>query len=138
MKRLLILLTASLLLACGGGGDSPSLPGIEFPLGGEVRLGLGQAGSISSEGVTLQFREVSEDSRCPLNALCIQAGKATIQVVAAKSGFGSQTVSLTVDAGQGFALFAGYQIKLLKLEPYPVAGQPIVPANYVATLLVAR
>jgi hypothetical protein len=136
-KILVILAAATALLACGGGDDS-SEPLIEFPLGGEVKLGLGQAGSISSEGVRLQFREVSEDSRCPLNALCIQAGKATVQVEASKSGVGSQTVAVTVGSGDGFSLFAGYRIQLVQLDPYPVAGQPIVPANYVATLKVSR
>ena len=138
MKRLLVLLSATLLLACGGGDDILSPSSIQFPLGGEVKLGLGQVGSISSEGVTLQFKDVTEDSRCPLNALCIQAGQATIQAVVAKSGVGSQTVSLTVGTGQGFALFAGYQIRLVQLDPYPVAGQPVVPANYLATLVVSR
>lgn len=136
MRKIFVILCTVLLVACGGGDDA--VASIKVPLGGEMKLAVGQVGEVSTEGVTLQFKDVSEDSRCPLNALCIQAGKATIHVAVAKSGVGSQTVSLTVGTGEGYSLFADYKIRLVALDPYPVAGQPVVPGNYVATLVVSK
>jgi hypothetical protein len=136
MKKLFVILCTVLLAACGGGDDA--VANVKVPLGGEMKLGVGQVGEVSTEGVTLQFKDVTEDSRCPLNALCIQAGKATVQLAVAKSGVGSQTVSVTLGSGDGYSLFADYRIRLVQLDPYPVAGQTIVPGNYVATLVVSK
>lgn len=133
------LAAAALVSGCGGGDDGFSLPsGTDFGLGVEVQLRIGQNGNIGAESFTMQFQGVTEDSRCPLNALCVQAGQATVQLAAQKSGFSVQQVALTIPGALAAVSYAGYTIRLTKLEPYPVAGQPIVPSSYVATFVVTR
>jgi hypothetical protein len=131
---------AALVAGCGGGDDDDfKLPsGTEFGLGVEVQLRIGQTGVISAESFSMQFQSVPEDSRCPINALCVQAGQATVQLVAQRSGFAAQSVALTIPGALASVSYAGYTVRLTKLEPYPVAGQPTNPASYVATFVVTR
>jgi hypothetical protein len=134
-----VLGLAALLAGCGGGDDDFKLPtGAEFGLGVEVQLRIGQSGQISAESFAMQFQSVSEDSRCPLGAVCVQAGQATVQLVASRSGVAAQQVALTIPGSLATVSYAGYTVRLTKLEPYPVAGQPTSPSSYVATFVVTR
>lgn len=84
--------------------------------------------AIAIDEVDIEFVEVLEDSRCPVNVNCIQAGRAVVLVnVYANgvfleerklqfypSGFSNESVTTLFNAD-------GLQITGLNLMPYPVA-----------------
>ena len=89
-------------------------------------------------GLTLRFESVSSDSRCPIDAICVWAGEAVVVMsLSTPSRSRVQREWRTTPAGAEVA-YAGYAIQLTGLRPYPSAGQPIPPGDYVATLKVIR
>jgi hypothetical protein len=98
---------------------------------------MGESTAIGSTGVTITFRAVTEDSRCPLNAVCVWQGNGRVALTLA-NGYGA-----TRDATLNTALdprrldFAGLRITLSGLAPHPT-GDPIDPADYVATFRIER
>lgn len=89
---------------------------------------LNYGNAIAIDEVDIEFVEVLEDSRCPANVNCIQAGRAVVLVnVFAHgeffeerklefypSGFSNQSITTLFNAG-------GLRITGMSLMPYPVA-----------------
>ena len=108
-------------------------------LGKPFELKFGQKASIDSEKIGITFANVTEDSRCPSDVVCIQAGQATIMVSVEVDGTGSGQQTLTVGPkGKDSAMFGQYSVKLVKLDPYPVSKVHTPPEDYVATLVVSK
>ena len=96
-------------------------------LGAEMMLRLGEAATISSEGLSIRFMGIDQDSRCPLGVECIWAGEVTAVVTLIKSRGNALEVNLTkgaVETGREKAKFEGYSIKLIDVMPYPSAKNP--------------
>jgi hypothetical protein len=128
------LLFISLLF--GNGCDSPSAA-TRVPLGRPFELA--PAASTQVDGLTLGFERVAEDSRCPIDALCVWEGDATVVVsLRARSG---EPVSFELHTGGGRpreAGFGDYTVRLVALLPALRSDRAIPPADYRATLIVTR
>jgi hypothetical protein len=113
-------------------GCTPSSPSIGVALGSEFTLKPGETARIDSTDLGVFFFGVLSDSRCPANAICVQAGDAVValRVGTAEVELRSNTVpERTVGI---------YKVRVVKLEPYPFSTQPIPPADYRASLVVTR
>ena len=127
------------LAACAsGGGTSPTPP--NPGLNEEFTLAPGQAASINGTNVRLTFERVSGDSRCPSDVTCVWEGDA---VVVLKVRVESTEVTREVHTQGGEprsrkAPAGDYVVTLVRLDPYPRSTEPIDPAAYRATLVVAR
>lgn len=92
--------------------------------GERVSAKLGESASVL--GVTVTPLEVLEDSRCPIDVECIQAGKLRIQATL-QSGLGT--------ADQEFELFEpitteGEEVTLIQAEPVPESTVTIDEGDY--------
>ena len=67
-------------------------------LGETFSVGVGEAVSVPTEGVTVTFSGLVSDSRCRPGQQCIVAGDATITVTVAKRGAAPATLTLNTDA----------------------------------------
>lgn len=87
---------------------------------------IGQGGVIlGTQVVPLQ---VVEDSRCPANAICIQAGTVRVEAeVTVDSKTSTQVFKLDTPVK-----FGNQTITLIKVEPYP-SGEEIKLADYLFT-----
>jgi len=92
---------------------------------------------IDGEKLTLSFTEINEDSRCPSDVQCVQAGQATITLRLTKDGAELATRTLTLPGAES-ATYMNYTVTLLELAPYPVSTHQTVASEYVATLVVAK
>ena len=101
------------------------------------RLGLAQRVTVGDAGLTLAFKTVKEDSRCPRDTQCIWAGRATVTIEVSKPGTAPQSLALTLPK-PATANYAGYAISLVALEPRPVARGRKQAAKHVATLVVRK
>ncbi len=81
-------------------------------------------------GVSIQILGIEEDSRCPLNAQCIQAG--TVRL-AAKVGGGDVTLSLDAPA-----VFSQGSVALSDVKPVPMVDVPRKDSDYEFTLTVYK
>lgn len=116
--------------ACGSGPTAPS------SIGWQATLAPGQAASIDGTGFSIRFDEVSGDSRCPGDALCIHGGDAIVAISVIEG-----TTTMSYDLHTGFDSPAVYQdltITLVSLDPYPFSSRPFDPSEYRATLRATR
>jgi hypothetical protein len=107
----------------------------------EVKVAAGETASIGDEGLTVTFLEVTEDSRCPSDAICVRAGHATVLVKFERDGQDLGEYSLSLGEGrenETAATMDGYTVKLVRLDPYPVSTSATQPGEYVAYLAVSQ
>ena len=100
---------------------------------------IGDAVTFGTNGAKIQFLEVSEDSRCPSDVVCVQAGSATILIGISGAGQFPSLFELSLDSGNeasASTFFGGFKITLEVLDPYPVSTVQTAEADYVVTLLV--
>jgi hypothetical protein len=125
MKTSVPLLAASLALAGCGAATPPPLPA-PIPADGLSRAALGQTVAVGGPKVTPLA--LVEDSRCPMNARCVWAGRVRVQV-RIDLGRGSERRELT----QGTPIpVADGTLELVEVQPdKPDASQEaIAPAAY--------
>ena len=84
----------------------------------------------------MTFDGVRADSRCPMDALCVWAGDATVTVRLSQPAATQAERALHTQAGGSEAQYLAYVIKLVTLAPYPRSDRQIRPDDYVATLAV--
>lgn len=133
VRALRPLAALALLAACVTVRPSPVAAGLDQ----SFRLGRGETAAVGADGLTVRFASVVEDSRCPLGVVCVRAGEARVHLELRAPGAGTDEVILATEGGQPrYASFAGYDVRLVDLDPRPRTGVPH-PA-YVATLRVSR
>jgi hypothetical protein len=125
-------------LLCVTGCDEKSPAGPTVPLNERFTLAPGQVAVIDDADLRVQFVRVTDDSRCPADAICIQGGDALVQVLAS-DGDDSTTLGLhTGDSSQASAVYRGVRITLVELQPYPFSSRTIEPEEYRATLTATQ
>ena len=132
-----ILTIASLLCISLSAGcvDHPTRPS-EVQFGQSFELHPGTS-AIVSDGLKVTFDGVRSDSRCPMDALCVWAGDATVAVRLSQPPATQAERALHTDPSGSEAQYLAYVIKLVALAPYPRSDRQIRPDDYVATLTVA-
>ncbi len=118
------------------GESEPSQP----TLGKPFRLEFGQVAILESGGLRIQFLEITEDSRCPIDALCVWAGQVTVLLGISGGDQPPSLVEITLEGGkerQAREQIGEYLIEFLALEPHPKSTEQIDMASYVATLAVS-
>jgi len=125
-----------LLAATACDEKSPIGPGI--PLNEHFTLARGDAAAVEGAAIGVQFVQVTNDSRCPADALCIQGGDAIVHIRVLDGGGTANYELHTGDARQSIAVHRDFTIQLVRLDPYPFSARPIDPSEYRATLLVRR
>ena len=131
MKKLIFLLSLAVL---AGASKCQQEVGNTFEPGKAFVLKMGEMAKCTCKSVAVRFVEVTEDSRCPKNTNCVWAGEVKTRLdingtmhELKLGGDGKATTPMEVD---------NYTIQLMEVNPYPVAGEKIDPASYVATIMV--
>src|SRR5262245_18702623 len=123
---------SSLGVGCAAHPAQPSRP-----LGQPFDLRAGVSTVVADE-LRVTFNGVRSDSRCPLDALCIQAGEAIVVLTLSQSAAAQAEREVRTTPALSEASYLSYVIKLVALAPYPRSTQQIRPEDYVATLTVDR
>ncbi len=98
----------------------------------EVLLRVGETKNIGDLVLTLE--SVPEDSRCPINAKCIWAGRVAISLIAREAGLAKTLVLKTDDAPVSFA---GVLLSIANVAPLKEMGA-ISSGQYVITIKVDK
>ena len=129
---LILVALAMLLGGCKEGGAVKAVQ-----LGEAATLKINDAVKVGEE-LTVTFKAVTGDSRCPQGTQCVAAGEATV-VLTAKAG--EKTEELTVKVGaaaENKVTLEPFAIRILKLDPYPAEGQTIQDADRASELRIDR
>lgn len=118
MKAMIPLLAAITLSACA------TVPLTQLPVRGDGLATIGQSTRVGALVVTPQA--VVEDSRCPINARCVWAGRLVLKTRIDGAGW-RETADLTL--GEPYRTH-GAGLALVSAEPGKMAGErPSPPAN---------
>jgi len=117
MRRLVFALSCA-ALSCS---NQPT----EVKVGEEFVLTLGQSVVVSGTEISITFSAVPQDSRCPVNVVCIWAGNAEVRLTL----YGGlpvpeQIAVLNTGLEPRSYDFARLELRLLDLTPQPVYDQP--------------
>ncbi len=127
MKYLLIY-SAFLLIQCNNSGTplNPA-PGHEF------EINYGQSRTLDNYPLTIKFKNVIEDSRCPENAVCVWEGNARIAIEVSQKDFILNTVLEPEEID-----YLGFKIRLIEVYPYPKINEQIEIEDYTIKLVVDK
>jgi hypothetical protein len=120
---------------------APLAPPVEITLDQPFRLALDQVGWLDSAGLGIKFHEMIEDTRCPRQVECEIPGWARISIYAWVTNIEPIEFNLYTDpaTNSNVVPYGEYQIRLLRLEPYPETPESnIAPQDYRATFVVSK
>ncbi len=105
--------------------------------GEEFSLSVGQSVEITGEDLKITFTEVSGDSRCPSDVVCVWAGEVTCLMKIEAGGVKSDVEFVQSGGTDSYSRmdFGNYRYTF-KVEPYPVSGQEISDSEYRLLLTV--
>ena len=109
----------------------PSTASVTLPQ--DVVLGVGAVGRVGDLAIT--FNRFVQDSRCPIDVQCIQAGAVNINVSFSN---GKQTVTKNMPSDEVPQEFGGYKISIVEIAPARKSGAEIDPRDYKITFHVSR
>lgn len=117
---------------------------VYVPLDRAVDVHVHQGVKFADSDLDLFFRRVASDSRCPKNVQCISAGEAVVTFEARIMKGPIETFNARV-VGEGAdtdtaaaAVYDGYRVWVLRLDPYPISGTTVDTTAYVMTLVVRK
>jgi hypothetical protein len=130
----------SIITAAQAQGASTAGAVVPAELDKPFKLKVGQQAAIDSEKIAISFLNVTEDSRCPSDVVCIWQGQASIKISAEANGTDAGQFVLTIGGNEKPSATFGkyYSVKMSGLEPYPVSTNQTEPEDYVATLVVSK
>lgn len=118
------MLCVLLLPAC----DEKTVTGPSVPLNQQFTLAPGEIAAIQGTSAGVHFLRVSEDSRCPADAFCVQGGDALVQI-AVRDRTADEFALHTGDSSRGSVVRDGLRIALIALQPYRSAAAPSRPTS---------
>lgn len=104
-----------------------------------VTLRIGESMTPPGTKAVVTVIDVSDDSRCPVDATCVWAGDATVTLRVQPAAGAAESVSLHIGlADSRSATVAGLHLRLEGLEPARRSDQPIERDQYRVALAVRR
>src|SRR5688572_2462617 len=145
MKRFLTAVLLLAVAACSTNGatdaDADATAAIAAALASgpiEVTLRAGEYKRVAGEQLGVGFTRVVEDSRCPIDAVCVWMGDGVAEIELAAGGGRTGKIELHTSLEPKSQIWNGAKITLLELAPAPRAAEPTRPAAYSVRLQVER
>ena len=118
-------------------GTTPPSGSIQVNTAQDFELKAGQSAKVTSTPITVIFRSVAQDSRCPSDVTCVWAGDGAVKIGLQSTTASSQETTLHTALDPKTVDYSGYRIRIVSLSPYPKSGSPISADKYVVTLNVS-
>lgn len=141
MKNLYFLIVICTFLTIALGHNfvfadfSPNTNGTQF------QLKANQTYFLESDGIKIQFLNVTADSRCPSDVTCIWEGEAKVLVNVIENNQDLGNFTLTSRGGQpdlAVQAFDGHTIQVVNVEPYPISTKKLTLSDYSVTFAISR
>jgi len=140
MLRTFVMAVCCSFAVLGGAGcgnptaTDPTPESALLPASREVVLDYGEDIRLEGSVLRLNFAEVWEDSRCPVDVTCVWAGNGKV-VIGIAAGMGpTHALFLNTTLEPLSVVWSGIRVTLLELTPAPHAGIKIPPEDYAVRL----
>ena len=124
------LLVIAIAAACETGPNNPNTQQLGKD---EFSVAYGRDVAVPGTIARLGFEQVTQESRCPSDVVCVWEGEVTL-VLGITVGDGP-TVPQTINLRGGVSApvtIQGVTVTLFRVDPYPVSTEPHGPEDYVA------
>lgn len=119
------------LTACAEATEPELTPDVAVvPAAVEMTLRMGQGGEVAGSAVKVQLLRVPEDSRCPIDAICVWAGNAVVELGIRVGGGAATPLQINTNLEPRHADWHGVRITVLDLQPAPRAAEPTRQDGY--------
>lgn len=134
-KPIEVGLAAALLLAtaaCSGPVEpAPSAQEASFERAGDLHLSIGETKVVPGTSVRVTFVGVAEDSRCPVDVVCVWQGNVEAVLDLEVAGSGPAVRAHLNTAVEPDAVgFGGLTFTIAAVRPLPYDGREIDPEDY--------
>jgi len=102
----------------------------------QITLRHGQEKSVEGTAIHVRFLSVPEDSRCPIDVVCVWAGDGVAEIGLAVGSGPTTPVRLHTTLEPRSADWNGVRVTLLELSPAPRAATPTKAEDYAVRLQV--
>jgi hypothetical protein len=112
---------------------------VQVLLDEELCLSIGQHAFVTGEDLAVTFKEVTEDSRCPSDVICVWAGRVSCVVELTHAG-SSERMTLTepgLTSEYTAEVYEEYKLAF-HVAPYPEAGKEIADDAYRLHLIISK
>ena len=106
---------------------------IEPKLDEEIQIKFGESVSLEKGSLTIKFKSLVGDSRCPQGVVCVWAGNAEVILEVSRNEIALNTALDPREEGVG-----DYNIQLQDIIPYPKAGEELKPEDYIVKIVVSK
>jgi hypothetical protein len=139
MKKVILLIGFIALVAISCVNDIEEYPPFSFNNNSPsdsllINLEYGK-GIIVNNSITVEFFDVTADSRCPMDAMCIWPGDAEV-ILKLTNGSKSEEIKLHTFLQPSFYRFGDYLIQLKSMAPYPISTHKIEKEEYKAEIVI--
>ena len=124
------------LLAGAIGCASVDTPVVAADPGIAFALPLGKTASVNGNSARITFNKVTDDSRCPVDVVCIWAGDAKVELAIVRNGSPADTRVISITSPNNEVVSGDLRIRLVGLAPAPRQSEPSARRAYVAQLIV--
>jgi len=137
MKRMMLGALLMALVACGDPAGPDVTPDTAVvPASTDMTLRMGEELAVGGSVVKILFARVVEDSRCPIDAICVWAGNAVVEL-GIRAGMGPTfPIQLNSMLQPQAAEWNGVRITLIEVQPAPRAAVPTRPEDYTVKIRV--
>jgi hypothetical protein len=131
------------LISCGflfiaAAGCAPVQTAIIVEAGASFTLAPGQAAEVTGTDTRITFKQVREDSRCPVDVTCVWEGDARIEVVISRSGVADETKLLSIRPPGNEVRVGNVRIRFVSLSPVRRQTDTEAPRNYLAEFVAEQ
>ncbi|HST07757.1 MAG TPA: hypothetical protein VLJ83_06265 [Gemmatimonadaceae bacterium] len=124
------------LLAVEIGCASVDTPVVAANPGVAFALPVGKTATVNGNSARITFNRVTDDSRCPVDVVCIWAGDAKVELAITRNGSPADTQVISITSPNNEVVSGDLRIRLVGLAPAPRQSEPSARRAYVAQLVV--
>jgi len=106
---------------------------IEPQLDEEIQIKIGESVTLEKESLTIKFKSLVADSRCPQGVVCVWEGNAEVILEVSKN-----EIALNTALDPKEKVVGDYNIQLRDVIPYPKAGEELKPEDYSIRIVVSK
>jgi hypothetical protein len=133
--RLCAILSALVFV---GAGCAPVQTAVIVEPGISFTLAPGQTATVRRADARVTFKEVREDSRCPVDVTCVWAGDAKVDVVIIREGGPNDAKTLSLTPPDNEVQVGNLKIRFVGLTPVPRQADGNTPRNYLAEFVAEQ
>ena len=114
----------------------PSMPTkqlIEPKLDEEIQIKFGESVSLDKGSLTIKFKSLVGDSRCPQGVVCVWAGNAEVILEVSRN-----EIALNTALDPREKVVGDYNVQLRDIIPFPKAGEELKPEDYIVKIVVSE